>query len=492
MMDWDAWISSEQAPKAEVKDELPPTPPPVLDEVLIEHEKRDSTLRKRAMDLIAQAGGFMLPMAKRRTDFTPEEEKLKPELIKGLLRKGHKMILSGASKSGKSFMMIELALCLANGSKWMGFDCKKCKVLYMNLEIDGASFLHRVDECCQKMKMDINDWNDNLKIMNMRGFYSTLREMKNALIGYMLNEEADTGVPFSAVIIDPIYKVTDGEENSAKDVGNFCMQVDYICKETEASVIFSHHHSKGDQGYKSAQDRASGSGVFARDPDCMVDMIVLELDKETYGAMKNKYICDYWIRQLDSKFEGWREDIDEPSLELSGNLASIYQSKSSMTSRSISYMTESVEQEFQESLRGKTPLRLEFTLREFGIPDPINVFFKYPVHLLDDTGILAGADPMSHIQGEKKERVKPVKKNRRVALYEDIVEIISMNGFATYEDLGVKYKISKRWMRKRIQDMQQEFDEFEIVEGGGNEPTKIYFKGEVPGSKNDNLTMEQT
>ncbi|MBR3270797.1 MAG: hypothetical protein IKI59_02645, partial [Clostridia bacterium] len=34
-----------------------------------------------------------------------------------------------------------------------------------------------------------------------------------------------------------------------------------------------HHHSKGAQGGKFSIDRASGSGVFARDPDAILDMI---------------------------------------------------------------------------------------------------------------------------------------------------------------------------------------------------------------------------
>ena len=40
-------------------------------------------------------------------------------------------------------------------------------------------------------------------------------------------------------------------------------------------MIYCHHHSKGAQGGKRSMDRASGSGVFARDPDAMLDMTEL-------------------------------------------------------------------------------------------------------------------------------------------------------------------------------------------------------------------------
>lgn len=44
--------------------------------------------------------------------------------------------------------------------------------------------------------------------------------------------------------------------------------------------VWCHHHSKGDQSWKSAMDRASGSGVFARDVDALLDVTELELPPE--------------------------------------------------------------------------------------------------------------------------------------------------------------------------------------------------------------------
>ena len=49
---------------------------------------------------------------------------LSPEIIHGILRKGHKMLISGASKAGKSFLLIELAICITTGRKLLGFQCE--------------------------------------------------------------------------------------------------------------------------------------------------------------------------------------------------------------------------------------------------------------------------------------------------------------------------------------------------------------------------------
>ena len=71
---------------------------------------------------------------------------------------------------------------------------------------------------------------------------------------------------------------------------------------------------------KRAMDRASGSGVFARDPDAQLDMIELELSED----IRN------WVAE-----------------------------------------------------RGATAWRLESSLREFENFKPVNFWFEYPIHRLD-------------------------------------------------------------------------------------------------------------
>jgi hypothetical protein len=68
---------------------------------------------------------------------------LAPALIEGVLRQGHKMLMAGPSKAGKSFALIELCIAIAEGTKWLGWQCAQGRVLYVNLELDRASCLHR-------------------------------------------------------------------------------------------------------------------------------------------------------------------------------------------------------------------------------------------------------------------------------------------------------------------------------------------------------------
>ena len=93
---------------------------------------------------------------------------LAPELIKGVLREGHKMLIVGPSKAGKSFDLIELCIAIAEGRQWHGWDCKRGRVLYVNLELDRASCLHRFKNVYSAAGIKPEHL-QNLDIWNLRG-----------------------------------------------------------------------------------------------------------------------------------------------------------------------------------------------------------------------------------------------------------------------------------------------------------------------------------
>lgn len=192
---------------------------------------------------------------------------LSPEIIHGILRKGHKMLISGASKAGKSFLLIELAISITTGRKWLGFQCERGRVLYVNLEVDGASFLHRVRDV---QRIIAPGEQLPLDVWNLRGEPAEINRLAPRLIRRAQNRHYDL------IILDPLYKINEGDENSATEMAKFFNQLDLICKQLGVSIACCHHHSKGAQGGKFSIDRASGSGVFARDPDALLDMIRID------------------------------------------------------------------------------------------------------------------------------------------------------------------------------------------------------------------------
>lgn len=274
-----------------------------------------------------QAEADDLPPETSLADVWDNLPPLKDELIPGVLRVGHKLLVAGPSKAGKSFLLINLAISIADGRDWIGMKCRQGKVVYINLELDGASCFRRVRDIYEKRGLD-PDAIRNLTIWNLRGKAVPMNKLAPIIIHRF------KGKGYSAIIIDPIYKVITGDENNATEMSQFCSYFDQIATELEASVIYCHHHSKGASGkYANAADRSSGSGVFARDPDAILDMRELKVDGFTDKYReRHPGACEV--------LTGW---------EISG------------------------------------------TLREFAPAAPRRVWFDYPMHVPDEERFLAQA-----------------------------------------------------------------------------------------------------
>lgn len=296
-----------------------------------------------------------LPGIEPLSEYAVDPPKLPEELISGVLRRGHKMLISGSSKAGKSFLLMELCVAISEGLRWLGFRCRKGRVLYVNLEIDPASCVHRFLEIRRAMGLNEGSMEDIL-IWNLRGYAMPLNELVPKLIRRVKDRHLD------AVVIDPIYKVITGDENNATDIATFCNEFDRICTETGCSVIYCHHHSKGLQGAKRAMDRASGSGVFARDPDAQLDMIELEMTDE--------------VRQI-----------------CIGSNA--------------------------------TPWRLEGSLREFPDFKPVNFWFEHPLHRVDASGMLEKLDAPGNGHDTEKPKGRPSQKSENQAKLRSAFQIAS-------------------------------------------------------------------
>lgn len=77
------------------------------------------------------------------------------EVIEGILLETHKMLLTGPSKAGKTWCLINLAVSVATGGWWIDFRCAQRKVLYVDLETDPRTLQKRVSRVAEA-KSDAN------------------------------------------------------------------------------------------------------------------------------------------------------------------------------------------------------------------------------------------------------------------------------------------------------------------------------------------------
>lgn len=203
-----------------------------------------------------------LPPIIDAADFLAQPLDPPDELITGLLHKGSKLVLGGGSKSFKTWTLLDLAVSVAHGCKWLGRDTTQGRVLYLNFEIQPWSWQRRVAVVAEAKGIQLRT--GRLSLWNLRGRANNY----NLLLPQV---EQAAKHDYSLIVLDPIYKLYgQTDENKASDVARLLNCVEDLCVTTEAATAFGAHFSKGNQAGKEAIDRISGSGVFARDPDSLL------------------------------------------------------------------------------------------------------------------------------------------------------------------------------------------------------------------------------
>lgn len=387
-----------------------------------------------------------LPDTECLADDWDELPPLADALISGVLRQGHKMLLAGPSKAGKSFALIELCIAIAEGKTWLGrFSCAQGKVLYINLELDRPSCLHRFKDVYTAMGLAPDNLR-NIDIWNLRGASVPMDKLAPKLI----RRAGKKG--YTAVILDPIYKVITGDENSADQMAKFCNQFDVVCRALDCAVIYCHHHSKGAQGGKRSMDRASGSGVFARDPDAMLDMTELTITDAIREQLHNKAACRVIKAMLDKRGHA---DAYGPDDALSkSRMLTIAKEKLGLADlRAIDAEVAAA----QKKADSMTAWRIEGTLREFASFAPVNLWFDYPMHKLD-SGLLEDLQPDSDFRtlgakgasrrwGDKAKQSKDKKAELDTAF-----EACMMDGEVTVYSLGEYMDLKPRTVKNRLKE----------------------------------------
>jgi len=292
--------------------------------------------------------------------------------------------------------LIELAISIAEGRRWIGFRCKQGRVLYLNMELDEASFDDRMKRVYEALGIK-NKHLENIDIVHLRGKIEKLDRLVPQINRTLKAKD------YAAVILDPTYKLGIGDENAAEQVTSFCNALDKIAN-SGASVIYAHHHSKGAQGSKASMDRASGSGVFARDADALLDMIELRIPAESIDAAKSEY----------------------------GEMV--------------------------------TAWRMDATLREFQRIEPVNLFFSYPLHEIDALGLLTDANLEENERSMENGREigNLAKKARKIDNKARLLELIGRDEefdghrktYREYaEEMGLSEKTIKRYMNELKEDI---------------------------------------
>lgn len=376
-------------------------------------------------------------------------------------------MLAGPSKAGKSFALIELCVAIAEGIPWLGFACAQGRVLYVNLELDRASCLHRFRDVYRTLGVNPMDSHPkHIDIWNLRGRSAPMDKLAPKLIRRAAKKT------YTAIVIDPIYKIITGDENSADQMAAFCNQFDKVATELSCAVIYCHHHSKGAQGGKRSQDRVSGSGVFARDPDALLDMSELPVTDAMRAAQSNTATADICLKWLRRFKPDWYELASQDDQCSAVRMMEIC--RDNLPERSVQMMAGEI-QEAKNRIGARTAWRIEPTLREFPAFKPRDLWFDYPVHRCDvDRALKDAKVEATSPWGGNKERVKTPqeRKKERQEKFDAAYQACAAGGRVTVEDMAEYLGCTEKTVRNRARELQQYAIEDGYITEKGKEKTE--------------------
>ncbi len=192
-----------------------------------------------------------------------EEPTAHADVIAGLFDEGAVVEIIGPSKVRKSFFAMQIALSIATGFDMPGFEVAKTRrVLIVNTELTPDDFHRRLWHMARQLQATPIAASDRLHVIHLRGVPGDIQDMI---------EDAALKLAADIIIIDPIYTLIAGAENSAEALLPLVEFLNRLAT-GRAGVIYIHHDAKGDVAGRSIQDRGAGSNVLARNAYARITM----------------------------------------------------------------------------------------------------------------------------------------------------------------------------------------------------------------------------
>jgi hypothetical protein len=197
------------------------------------------------------------------SDWLTEPDEPDEPIIHGLIDAGDRVALVGQSKARKSFFALQLAVAIATGELFLGYETDRRRVLLFNGEVRRGAYKKRLRRMLERLGIDQGRLTD-LLIMNKS------EDPKAATFETILEEakirKADV------VIADPAYLLIDGDESDQTAVKAAVRAMKQFTAEG-VTLVMVFHSTKGLVGDRQVIDRVAGSGIFARDCSTLVSLV---------------------------------------------------------------------------------------------------------------------------------------------------------------------------------------------------------------------------
>jgi HSP20 family molecular chaperone IbpA len=200
-------------------------------------------------------------------------------IVYGVLMAGGNALLYGAFASLKSFLALDLALCVAYGIPWQGREVKQCAVLYIAGE--GVRGLARRIKAWQ-IHHGLEDATAPFRVLSA-GIDLTNPSDIARLIQTGLDEGEAEGMPVKLIFIDTLARAMVGaDENAAQDMGRAVRNTDELRGGLDAATVTVHHSGKDKERGMRGSTALPGAAdtILSVERDEMNLVVTIEKQKE--------------------------------------------------------------------------------------------------------------------------------------------------------------------------------------------------------------------
>ena len=212
----------------------------------------------------------------------PEPPALPGNLISGVLRYGHKMVLAGPPDAGKTSLLLSLGLAVSQGANWLGLATSRAHVLFVNLELESTSLINRLHQVAAASGLSASD--KSFHFINHRG--GNLDPARFAFeLRQLLVKSKLEGIEFKLVIIDPIYKIIGmggTDESSNLRASRLISGLGDIAEIGDVAFVLCADIANDHPRYQVTHEVENGVGQLARDADTLLTLWPLERRENSY------------------------------------------------------------------------------------------------------------------------------------------------------------------------------------------------------------------
>ncbi len=221
-------------------------------------------------------------------------------LIKGVLPAADIITIYGASGSGKSFVVLDLAAAIATGAPWRGCKARKGRVVIIAAEGAGG-YGKRIKALAQHRGIPLADLDIGVIVVPP----NLMEEGDVTELAASIKAVGDV----SFVVVDTFAQVTPGaNENTGEDMGRALANVRVLSDVTDATVGLVHHSgkdaSKGARGWSGIKAAMDAEIEITRDENTGARAIRL-------SKMKDGEDGTTWGFKLETILLGLDDDGDD-------------------------------------------------------------------------------------------------------------------------------------------------------------------------------------